>query len=237
MDTSTRSSTSTPEMLFLHALPLDGSMWDKQRSHIPTVSYSPDLYRLGDSVGDWAREALVPVRGKRLIVVGCSIGGSCALEVARIAPERVAALVLIGTKAVCRRDPEAHQSSLDLINEGGLGAAWDSFWQPLFSCKTDAQITAAAKSAAMRQSTNDIRRGVTAFHTRPSRDDVLTTFEGTMVMISGSDDVAPGVVRTMEQAESARNAVTEIIPDCGHYVPLEAPDQLNRILDGLLASL
>jgi pimeloyl-ACP methyl ester carboxylesterase len=237
MDAPTHTSKSTPELLFLHALPLDGSMWDDQRSHLSNVSYAPDLYVLGDTVGDWAREALISVRGNRLIVVGCSVGGSCALEVARIAPDRVAALVLIGTKAVCRPDPEAHQSNLGLINEGGLEAAWGTFWQPLFSCKTDSQIISSAKSATLRQSTDDIRRGVTAFHTRSSRDDVLTTFEGTIVMISGSDDVAPGVVRTMEQAESARNAVTEIIPDCGHYVPLEAPDQLNRILDGLLASL
>jgi hypothetical protein len=81
MDAPTHTSTSTPELLFLHALPLDGSMWDNQRSNLSNVSYAPDLYVLGDTVGDWAREALISVRGNRLIVVGCSVGGSCALEV------------------------------------------------------------------------------------------------------------------------------------------------------------
>ncbi|MDP9762141.1 hypothetical protein QE432_002151 [Agrobacterium sp. SORGH_AS 745] len=40
MDAPTHTSTSTPELLFLHALPLDDSMWDEQRSSKSTqVTY------------------------------------------------------------------------------------------------------------------------------------------------------------------------------------------------------
>jgi pimeloyl-ACP methyl ester carboxylesterase len=46
-------------------------------------------------------------KGDRLIVVGCSVGGSCALELAVAAPDRIAALVLIGTKA--ERRPDLHR--------------------------------------------------------------------------------------------------------------------------------
>jgi pimeloyl-ACP methyl ester carboxylesterase len=70
------------ELLFLHALPLDGSMWSAQMQLLPGSTYEPTLYPLGDSVEAWAAAALKVPKGDRLIVVGCSIGGSCALELA-----------------------------------------------------------------------------------------------------------------------------------------------------------
>jgi len=83
------------ELLFLHALPLDGSMWAGQKQLLPGSTYTPTLYPFGDSIEAWAAAALKVAKGDRLVVVGCSVGGSCALELAVAAPERVAALVLI----------------------------------------------------------------------------------------------------------------------------------------------
>src|SRR5262245_41107688 len=103
------------ELLFLHALPLDGTMWAGQQHLLPRSTYTPTLYTLGDSVEAWAAAALKLVKGDRLIVIGCSVGGSCALEVAAIAPHRVAALVLIGTKAGHQPDPALHASALKVL--------------------------------------------------------------------------------------------------------------------------
>jgi len=231
------SENNSPELLFLHALPLDGTMWDEQIKHFRNASYAPNLYRLGINLEEWAHGALQFVHSDKIVIVGCSVGGSCALQIAKIAPERVAALVLIGTKAVCNQDPEMHQASLDLISETGIGAAWDAFWYPLFSPKSDAGAVAQGKLITMRQSVEDIRNGITVFHTRPNRDDVLMTFKGPIIFMSGSDDSAPGLTRSAKQAGSALNAVLEIVPNCGHYIPLEAPKHLNRILDSLLGQL
>ena len=74
------------ELLFLHALPLDGTMWAGQKHVLPRSTYTPTLYPLGDSVEAWAAAALKLVKGDRLIVVGCSVGGSCALELAHSRP-------------------------------------------------------------------------------------------------------------------------------------------------------
>ncbi len=70
---------------------------------IPVVA--PTLYPLGDSVEAWAAAVLELAGGGPLVVVGSSIGGSCAIEVARIAPDRVRALVLADTKAGHRPEP------------------------------------------------------------------------------------------------------------------------------------
>src|SRR5215510_11781239 len=152
------------ELLFLHALPLDGSMWAGQKQLMPGSTHTPTLYSLGDSIEAWAAAALNVAKGDRLIVVGCSVGGSCALELAVAAPNRVAALVLIGTKAGHRPDPALHASALETLQEKGLEEAWEAFWAPLFSSSADRQVISAAKRIALRQSPREVARGVTAFH-------------------------------------------------------------------------
>jgi pimeloyl-[acyl-carrier protein] methyl ester esterase len=74
------------------------------------------------------------------------------------------------------------------------------------------------------------------FHTRPSRDAFLSGFSGPVIVVSGADDIAPGPKASAEQAALTRNGEFHLIPDCGHYVPLEKPEALNAILRELFNS-
>ena len=58
-------ATEELELLFLHALPLDGSMWAAQMALLPASTYAPTLYGLGESVEEWAVGALKLVKGAR----------------------------------------------------------------------------------------------------------------------------------------------------------------------------
>lgn len=222
------------ELLLLHALPLDGSMWASQLDLLPGATYAPTLYKFGERVEDWAANALRLPEGNQIIVVGCSVGGSCALEVAALAPERVAGLVLIGTKAARRLDPASKAKDIDALQRRGLEAAWKEWWEPAFSTKTSSAIIAEAKNILMRQSLDDVTRGVQAFHTRQSRDDVLSTFPGPVHVVTGAADVLPGLATSSKQAELAQNGCLHVIPECGHYVPMERPEALNSIVRQLI---
>jgi len=222
------------ELLLLHALPLDGSMWAAQLDLLPGATYAPTLYGFGDRVEDWAAEALKLPKGDQVIVVGCSVGGSCALEVAALAPERIAGLVLIGTKAARRLDSAFHAKYLKKLQELGLDAAWHEWWEPAFSTTASPAIIAAAKSILMRRPLEDVVLGVEAFHTRQSRDDVLSTFPGPVHVVTGADDVLPGLATSSKQADIALNGCLHVIPDCGHYVPMERPEALNSIVRQLM---
>ncbi len=226
----------SPELLFLHALPLDGSMWVDQLGILPGATYAPTLYDLGVSVEEWAIEALKMVKGNRLIVVGCSVGGSCAVEVVIAAPERIAALVIIGTKVGHRPEPTLHTSTLELVQEKGLEEAWNRYWAPLFSKSAGSSVVAHAKSIALRQPPLSVARGITAFHTRQARDQLLSGFSFPVIVMTGAEDVAPGVERSAEQAEAAPRGRLHIVPECGHYVPLERPHYLNTVLCGVIAA-
>jgi pimeloyl-ACP methyl ester carboxylesterase len=164
------------------------------------------------------------------------VGGSCALEVAVAAPDRVAALVLIGTKAKHSPDPIGHASVLETLHKKGLDEAWRSFWAPLFSDTAPDRMVNDAKSIFLRQSLEDVARGVTVFHTRPSRDDFLARFTRPVVIVSGADDKAPGPKLSAAQANAAPQGSLHVIPNCGHYVPLEQPEHLNSILRRLIAA-
>jgi pimeloyl-ACP methyl ester carboxylesterase len=222
-------------LLFLHALPLDGAMWAAQKHLLPGATCAPTLYPFGDSLGAWAAGALKVAKGERLVVVGCSVGGSCALEVAAIAPDRVAAIVLVGTKAAHRPDPSLHAAALQAIRTKGLEEAWKIFWASLFSPSADRRVIGAGRRIMLRQSPEDVARGVTAFHSRPSRDRMLSTFPRPVVIVTGAEDVAPGVEVSKAQAASAPRGRLHIVPDCGHYVPLERPDDLNSLLEEVIA--
>lgn len=223
-------------LLFLHALPLDGSMWAGQSNLLPNSTYMPTLYRLGNSIEAWAAAALTYAREERLVVVGCSVGGSCALEIAAAHPERVAALVLIGTKANRRPDPQLHASVLETIEKQGLEAAWKTFWEPLFAKSARTSVTNAARDIFLRQSAHDVANGITVFHTRPSYGQTLSTFSGPVTIVSGGEDIAPGLKVSAEQANCAREGTLITVPDCGHYVPLEKPERLNEILRDVISA-
>ena len=97
--------------------PLDGTMWANEMQLLPDAALAPTLYPFGESITDWAQAVLDLSCDEALVVVGNSVGGSCALEVARQAPGRVKAIVLIGAKASVRPDPIFRDEAVRVLRE------------------------------------------------------------------------------------------------------------------------
>ena len=217
-------------ILFLHALPFDGTMWDGIADIAPGATYAPTLYDSGPSLENWAHRAMENTRHERLIVVGCSVGGSCALEIAAAYPNRVAEMILIGTKADHRQDPRYRDTALDLIAKDGLAVAWDRYWAPLFSKSTAAESVESARRAAIALTPQSVSNGVAAFHGRPSRGNLIAHWPGPVTVITGDEDTAPGLAASAALANAAPNGTLIVVPGCGHYVPLEKPGVLKSVL-------
>ena len=81
----------------------------------------------------------------------------------------------------------------------------------------------------LRQSPLDVVRGVTVFHSRPSRDQFLSAFPRPVIVVAGADDVAPGPTVSAAQADMAPHGRL-------HIVPLERPEYLNSILREVIAA-
>lgn len=224
------------EVLFLHALPLNGTMWDAQRSVISLQSHAPTLYHFGERLEDWAQRALAMTQARRLVLVGCSVGGSCALEIAALAPERIAGLMLIGTKADRRPDPEMMREAVRTLRDEGRELAWQRYWQPLFGPAASQDVIDQARSMMMEQSAEDLARGVEVFHSRPSRAALLPQLNCPVTVATGEHDRAPGITTSRFQAEASPRGTLHVVQNCGHYAPLEQPQTLNVLLQHFLTT-
>ncbi len=230
------TSGTEPGLLLLHALPFDAEMWSAQMSLLPDQTYVPNLYDFGSNIEVWAKMSLNLVPEPNLVVVGCSVGGSCAIEVARIAPSRIAALVLIGTKARHDPDPVLYANSSKMLKEHGVEAAWEHYWEPLFMKGRDDLIARSAKRIALRQPIDSLENGLAAFHNRPNRQEVIKHFNFPIHVVTGDEDRFPGLQYSQQLSKSAQNGQLHIIESSGHYVPMVRPQELNTLLKGIISA-
>lgn len=224
------------KLLLLHPLPLDGSIFSDDLRALGDTCVAPTLYGAGDDITDWAAAALDAVGDGPLVAVGNSIGGSCAIEVVRMAPTKVKALVLCGTKPGHRPEPALRDETLRVLASEGLAAAWERYWRPLFGPKASADLIARAWRSASAHGADAIAAGVRAFHGRPDRDEVLRSWHGPVSVVSGQHDIAPGPERSRRLVGRLPNATFDLVDDAGHYVPLEAPKALASITARAIAS-
>jgi 3-oxoadipate enol-lactonase len=108
---------SGPALLLVHAGIADRRMWDDQVEPFAEAGWTvvrADLPGFGETplpdrpVALWAvlRDLLDHLGVERAVVVGCSLGGRAAIDLALAAPDRVRALVLVGSGLAGRRFQE-----------------------------------------------------------------------------------------------------------------------------------
>jgi pimeloyl-ACP methyl ester carboxylesterase len=221
-------------LVLLHALPFGGDMWRAERDLLPGATLAPSLYGLGTTLEEWAHGVLALAGDEPLVVVGCSVGGSCALEVACAAPDQVVGIVLVGAKAGVRPEPAFRDEAVRLLTDHGMEAAWRAYWRPLFGRDTPATVLATAHQLALDQDVDAVIRGVRAFHDRRDLTDFALAWPRPLVVISGDQDRTP----TPATAARTTTTVTAAAPDrrfhlvrnCGHYVNLERPHRFRALV-------
>src|SRR6266508_3328895 len=163
-----RGGRSAVNVVLLHALPLDERMWEPQRSALSEHDVvSPNLYVLGSSMDAWANAILDRLEGP-FVAVGASMGGYCALAIARKAPERLAGLVLAGSRADAdspeRR--EARAGTIRLVQEHGVEALWEDMRPKLFPEDAAAEVAGRAREIALEQKPEGLVAAVEAIRDR-----------------------------------------------------------------------
>jgi len=209
-------------------------MWANETELDPAATVAPTLYGLGATVEQWARGVLDLVGDGPLVLVGNSIGGSCALEMAYLAPERVAAIVLVGAKAGHRPQPDFRDEVVTLLRSGGIAAAWAKYWAPLFGTAAPVDVIERARQLALAQDVEAVVRGTLAFHSRPDRSEFVRQWRKPLVVVSGDQDRRDTAVAL---AASAPLGELHLVADAGHYVPLEQPGAMRHLLEHVTNSV
>lgn len=228
------------KVALLHALPLDERMWESQLDALSAAGHepaAPRLYELGSSMDEWARAILDRVEG-RFAAVGASMGGYVALAIARRAPERLAGLVLVGSRAEAdapERRP-TRERWLQAVAADGAEGLWREMHQTVFP-GLRGQTLERVRAMALGQDPEGLAQAITAIRDRDDAQNVVASLACPLLVAAGDGDplVSPEVARRL--ADSAAEGRTEIFEGAGHLPSVEQPDRFERLLLDFLAPL
>jgi 3-oxoadipate enol-lactonase len=207
------------KVLLLHAFPLDKQMWEPQRAALAGHEViAPRLYGRGKTMDEWADSIAGETEGD-LAVVGASMGGYCALALARRAPERVRGLLLVGARpdADTEERRAGRGETIELIHNEGLDGLWRMVMPKLFHDQS------VANKQLVSRDGDALVTALEAVRDRPDSTDVARSFPGPVQFVVGEFD--PYV----SAAELEEFEVREL-QGVGHLVNLERPDEFNEIL-------
>jgi pimeloyl-ACP methyl ester carboxylesterase len=203
------------KVLLLHAWPPDERMWERQ---LPTVReaglepVAPRLYGRGPSIDGWAAQLLGEIEGP-FVAVGASMGGYCALALARRAPERVVGLVLVGSRPGA--DSEERRRFRDEV-------------------AADLRQSGAPEEYAADVSAEEYAVAQEAMRDRPDLTSVASSFGGPLLVCVGEADEIVSVDEARSVAEGALLGTLEVFDGAGHLLSLEQPVRFNAVLTEFL---
>ncbi len=209
-------------------------LWDEVAPALAEVA----TVRLGRidldaSIAEMAESVLVATPG-RFALAGHSLGAIVALEIVRRAPERVTRLALLNSSALA--PTEAQLSEWDELaaqaREGSFGELARRFAAANLPAhrRHDAELLARVQDMALRCGPRVLLRQLDAQRSRvDARPDLPAISVPALIISAGEDTVCPPA-RQEELAAGIPAARLERLDGVGHLSPLEAPDQVARLL-------
>lgn len=190
-------------------------------------------HRLAPSMDAIAEHILASAPG-RFDLVGLSMGGYIAFEMAARAPERIRRLVLMDTSARPDRPDQTawRRDLIALADAEGLEPVIDRLL-PMFVAESrlgDRDLAAIVRRMAADTGVEAFRRQQTAIMNRKdARPDLAAIACPTLVVVGEHDRLTPAEL-AREIAEGIDGAVLRTIPRSGHLTTLEEPDAVNALL-------
>jgi pimeloyl-ACP methyl ester carboxylesterase len=244
------------DVLFISGLADEGACWVDQvaglrdRYRLTTFdnrgvgrSATPDgPFQIADFAADTA--ALMEALGlERAHIVGSSMGGAIAQELALAQPEHVRSIVLNGTW--CRGDRFLHEifrnwmwsaQKADSIRDFLVTVNLWCFAPRIWNEGTMDEWLAAADESPYQQSVDAFCRSAEALIGHDSADRIEDISAPTLVTVGELDLVLPPRFSEalVERIPSARLVV---VPSAGHQPFQEFPADYNRLLDGFWQSV
>ena len=221
---------------------------------IPGLLCTIDLYRaqIDDLVGaeiivaDTFQDDTIEAMARRLLesapshfdLCGLSMGGYVALEVMRIAPERVRSLVLMATSAKADTEEQItlRQRLIAVGRERGIGSVADALLPRMLGDESPEKpaLNARIRDMAKAVGQDVFERQQHAVMTRRDQSATLGTISVPTTIASGTDDRIIDPQRAHEMANAIPGARHDIAPGFGHMLTMEAPAWSTAILQRYL---
>ncbi len=234
-------------LVLLHGFPCNGSAWnpvkDTLSEHFRLLI--PDLPGAGASalpatpltIGLMAQSVLEMMdqeQTEKALIAGHSMGGYTALELAHLAPERIAGLSLIHSSAYAddAEKKENRRKAIRLIERGRdgqemflRGAAPNMFSDIFIEKHPDAQSDFV--NLGMELPGRNLSAFYEAMIGRQDRTEMLRNAGFPVQWIIGDDDKLIPKKDILEQVTLSSVSHIACYPECGHLSMLEAPESLK----------
>jgi pimeloyl-ACP methyl ester carboxylesterase len=195
-------------------------------------------FRVGDERGPSWTASMLKMLPPRFWLAGFSLGGICALELLRDAPERIQGLALVSSNA------EAAPRVVQRRNRG-LWLGWRAagpqsvvktlkpryFHHPRQRQRSQSLVHDMAVSTPSKTARQQLHLAAA----RPSGLSVLEGNRQPLLLVSGANDglCPPWMQRKILEVRPDAQWIQ--VPRCGHFLPLEAPGVLTRALRAWLS--
>lgn len=247
------AATGVP-VLFIHAFPLNRTMWAPQVSAMVDRCrcIAADLRGFGDSrrqppytMEQYATDLaalLDHLNVEKVVLVGCSMGGYVSFEFWRRYRDRVRAMVLVDTRATAD-SAEAMQrrhQQIELVRTEGSTAIANAQIASMVGKTTREKQpdTYDAVHRMMAQAPVDGLAGaLDAMMKRADSTADLSQIDVPTLVVVGEEDAITPVKEARAMQEKISGSSLEVIASAGHLSCLERPAAFNHVLMEFISTL
>ncbi|ALK95619.1 alpha/beta hydrolase [Massilia sp. WF1] len=224
-------------LLLVPGFMADETLWRDMEA--PLARFAPLHYadlRHDSSIEAMARRALENAPPSFLLL-GFSMGGYVARDIARLAPERVQALVLVATST--RPDTPALRQRKGAIGKAAPSIAFSGLSRTAVATslhpkeRDNEALIERVRAMGMRLGGEVFRRQ--SMLERPGDLDRLDEIRCPTLVVAAAQDQLRSLDEARELQAGIPGATLEVIEDSGHMIPIEAPQRLAGVIVPWLA--
>jgi 3-oxoadipate enol-lactonase len=234
-------------LVLIHGHPFARRMWTPQLEQLSTDFrlLAPDLPGYGASppgpgkitmrgLADAVLGLMERVELGRAVIVGLSMGGLVAMELALAHPEQVDGILLAATTAapVTPEEAEARRAQADEIERDGMLATALDMEGRLFgpTARRDPELLSAIFRMMVSTPPAGAAAALRGRAERPDYSRALRDLRVPALVIVGDHDSWGSEAVTEQLMESLPDAELQRFPDAGHLPNLEDPERFNTAL-------
>lgn len=237
--------TRTP-LILVPGLMCDQAVWSPILPALSAVAECQVIdHGEADRIERMAQQVL-DVAPERFALAGHSMGGRVALEVVRLAPQRVSRLVLMSTGHLPRASGAAGEEEarkryalLEIARKQGVRAMAQDWVRGMVHPDrlSDAPLMESILAMFARKSAADYARQIHALLERPDASAVLRQLQCPTLFVCGQEDSWSPVSQhqAMAQLVPGSRAQIAVIPHAGHMCLMEEPTAVAQALTQWLA--
>lgn len=242
-----------PTIVFLNGSGLDHTFWGLYSRFFAFRRYSvlcpdypghtnsdgPPLATI-ETMADWLHDAVEAANADRLSLVAHSQGCLVALEFASRHPECVRSVSFIASglatpvnKALIDAAENDPERAIEMMTSWGFGPAGHLYQGPIPGNSMLGGGQKVMRGNVPNELAADLRACNAYANGKAAAAAIAAADLPRQVILAGKDRMAPRKAG-MELVEHLRGPELAVLEDCGHMLPLEAPDRCRRLLSDFI---